>query len=103
MLDCSMEPKSAVPPDGRRSRMSQRIRAELTGKSTKVRPVRSPIMCMRTAAMTSSDAPSRSGTSSSGFTFTSGTPIMTVRPVSCDNAVAACPAPMLATSFSASS
>ena len=60
-------------------------------------------MCMSTAAITASARPKRSATSSSGRTLTSGTAIMIVRLVICDSAVAAWPAPMLATSRSASS
>ena len=60
-------------------------------------------MCIMTAAMTVSGAPTRSVTSSSARTLTSGTAIMIVRLVIWDSAVAACPAPMLATSRRASS
>ncbi len=69
--------------------MSQSWRALASGKSSRVRPVRSPIMCMSTAATTSSALPRTSGTSSRRVMFTSGTVIMMVRLVSWDSAVAA--------------
>ena len=56
-------------------------------------------MCIRTAATTSSGWPSTSGTSSSGVTVTSGTLIMIFLLVIWESAVAACPAPMFATSL----
>jgi hypothetical protein len=68
-----------------------------------VRPVRSPIMCISTAATTSSGRPRTSATCSNRVMFTSGTLIMIFLFVICDSAVAACPAPMLATSRKASS
>jgi hypothetical protein len=60
-------------------------------------------MCIMTAAITVSGAPTRSVTSSRARILTSGTAIMIVRLVIPDSAVAAWPAPMLATSRSASS
>src|SRR4051812_927017 len=60
-------------------------------------------MCMSTAATTASGSVTRSQASSSGRTNTRGTVIMMVRLVIPDSAVAAWPAPMLATSRMASS
>src|SRR3989454_12224635 len=101
--DCSSTSNVAVVPSGRRSSMSHTLRPTASGKSSRVRPVRSPSMCMSTAATTSLALPSSSGTSSSRAMLISGTLIMMRRLVSWDSAVAACPAPMFATSLSASS
>src|SRR6478609_4600480 len=101
--DSSIAPNSCVVPWGRRKRMSLSVRAELTGKMTRVRPVRSPSMCIITAAMASSACPSNSGTSSKRRMLTRGTEIMMRLLTICPSAVAAWPAPILATSRSASS
>jgi hypothetical protein len=59
---------------------------------------------MSISTLTICDSPSAipGMSSSSGATFTVGTSIMMRAPVIIDSAVAACPAPMFATSFSAS-
>src|SRR6478735_4380140 len=103
MADCSISPNSDELPAGRRSISSARRAAVGLGKTSSVRPVRSPSMCMRTAATGSSGAVICGGTSSSRDTLIVGTLIMIVPPIICDNAVAAWPAPMFATSRSASS
>src|SRR5436309_794186 len=100
--DCSSASNTVVVPEGRRSSMSDSLRPTVSGNSSSVRPVRSPSMCISTAATTSCGSPSRPGTSSSREMLIWGTLIMIRRLVSCDNAVAACPAPMLATSRRAS-
>src|SRR5213083_2893179 len=88
--DCSNASNTAVVPTGRRSSMSQTRRPTDSGNSSSVRPVRSPSMCISTAATTSCGFPSRSGTSSRRTML------------SCGSAVAAWPAPMFATSRNAS-
>src|SRR5438270_1907667 len=100
--DCSNASNTAVVPTGRRNSMSQTRRPTDSGNSSSVRPVRSPSMCISTAATTSCGFPSRSGTSSRRTMLICGTLIMIRLFVSCDNAVAAWPAPMLATSRRAS-
>src|SRR5438093_1325041 len=100
--DCSSASNTAVAPAGRRSSMSHTLRPTASGNNSSVRPVRSPSMCISTAATTSCGCPSRSGTSSRRAMLICGTLIMIRRLVSCDRAVAACPAPMLATSRKAS-
>src|SRR5690242_728386 len=100
--DCSSASNAAVVPIGRRSSMSHSRRPTASGNINSVRPVKSPSMCISTAATTSCGFPSRSGTSSSRAMLIWGTLIMILRLVSCDSAVAAWPAPMLATSRSAS-
>src|SRR6184192_1373189 len=100
--DCSNASNTAVVPTGRRNSMSQTRRPTDSGNSSSVRPVRSPSMCISTAATTSCGFPSRSGTSSRRTMLICGTLIMILRFVSCDNAVAAWPAPMFATSRNAS-
>src|SRR5215207_8934619 len=102
IADCSSSPSSVDEPAGRRSISSESLTAVLLGNTSSVRPVRSPIMCMRTAATGSSGAEICGGTSSSFAIVMVGTLIMIVLPVICDSAVAACPAPMFATSRSAS-
>src|SRR5919108_3032651 len=82
---------------------SERRIAVGRGKTSRVRPVRSPSMCMSTAAIGSSGSLICVGTSSSDAMLMVGTLIMIVLPVICESAVAACPAPMFATSRSASS
>src|SRR3989441_8313083 len=100
--DCSSTSNTFVVPIGRRSSMSHSRRPHASGKSSRVRPVKSPSMCISTAATTSCGLPSRAGTSSSRAMLICGTLIMILRLVSCDSAVAAWPAPMFATSRSAS-
>src|SRR3989441_1334538 len=63
--DCSSTSNTFVVPIGRRSSMSHSRRPTASGKSSRVRPVKSPSMCISTAATTSCGLPSRSGTSSS--------------------------------------
>ena len=60
-------------------------------------------MCSSTAATGSSGPADRGGTSSSAAMLIRGTLIMIVSPIICESAVAAWPAPMLATSRRASS
>src|SRR5918999_622497 len=103
IADFSSGPISLEEPAGRRSMSSASRMAVGRGKTRSVRPVRSPIMCMRTAAIGSSGSLMCVGTSSSDEMLIVGTLIMIVLPVICDSAVAACPAPILATSRSASS
>src|SRR6478752_10828922 len=103
IADCSISPRSVELPAGRRSMSSARRAAVGLGKTSSVRPVRSPSMCMRTAATGSSGAVICGGTSSSRDTLIVGTLIMMVPPIICDSAVAAWPAPMFATSRRASS
>src|SRR3954471_3235711 len=103
MADCSISPSSTELPAGRRSISSARRTAVGFGNTSSVRPVRSPSMCMSTAATGSSGAETWGGTSSSRETLIVGTLIMIVPPIICDSAVAAWPAPMFATSRSASS
>src|SRR3954451_324567 len=103
IADCSISPNSSELPLGRRSISSARRTAVGFGKTSSVRPVRSPSMCMRTAATGSSGAVICGGTSSSRDTLIVGTLIMMVPPIICDSAVAAWPAPMFATSRRASS
>src|SRR6478735_6831332 len=103
MADCSISPNSDELPAGRRSISSARRAAVGLGNTSSVRPVRSPCMCMRTAATGSSGAVICGGTSSSRDTLIVGTLIMIVPPIICDSAVAAWPAPMFATSRRASS
>src|SRR5918996_3672889 len=103
IADCSSGPISLEEPAGRRSISSASRMAVGRGNTSSVRPVRSPIMCMSTAAIGSSGSVMCDGTSSSDEMLIVGTLIMIVLPVICDSAVAACPAPMLATSRSASS
>src|SRR6476661_6728061 len=103
IADCSISPSSVELPAGRRSISSARRPAVGLGKTSSVRPVRSPSMCMRTAATGSSGAVICGGTSSSRDTLIVGTLIMIVPPIICDSAVAAWPAPMFATSRRASS
>src|SRR2546422_6481980 len=100
--DCSSASNPAVVPPGRRNSMSPPRRATDSGNKSSVRPVRSPSMCISTAATTSCGFPSRSGTSSRRTMLICGTLIMIRRFVSCDKAVAAWPAPMFATSRNAS-
>src|SRR5688572_6168985 len=103
IADCSRGPSSFDDPAGRCSISSARRTATRCGKTSSVRPVRSPSMCMRTAATGSSGDAMRPTASSSGATLSIGTLIMIVSPVIVDSAVAAWPAPMLAISRSASS
>src|SRR5687767_10507345 len=103
MADCSSGPMSREDPAGRRSMSSASRIAVGRGNTRSVRPVRSPSMCMSTAAIGSSGSLSCVGTSSSDEMLIVGTLIMIVLPVICESAVAACPAPMFATSRSASS
>src|SRR5512133_306033 len=102
IADCSISPSSSDVP-GRRSISDARRAAVGFGKTSSVRPVRSPSMCIRTAATGSSGAEICGGTSSSLDTLIVGTLIMIVPPIICDSAVAAWPAPMFATSRRASS
>src|SRR5215217_4913043 len=103
IADCSISPSSVAEPAGRRSMSSARRTAVGFGKTSSVRPVRSPSMCISTAATGSSGAEICGGTSSSLDTLIVGTLIMIVPPIICDSAVAAWPAPMFATSRRASS
>src|SRR5690242_15524048 len=103
IADCSISPRSADEPCGRRSISSASRTAVGFGNTSSVRPVRSPSMCISTAATGSSGAETCGGTSSSRDTLIVGTLIMMVLWIICDSAVAACPAPMLATSRRASS
>src|SRR6478735_1925820 len=103
IADCSISPSSVELPLGRRSMSSARRAAVGLGNTSSVRPVRSPSMCMRTAATGSSGPVICGGTSSSRDTLIVGTLIMIVPPIICDSAVAAWPAPMFATSRRASS
>src|SRR6476661_7574355 len=103
IADCSISPRSLEEPCGRRSISSARRTAVGLGNTSSVRPVRSPSMCMSTAATGSSGAETCGGTSSRRETLIVGTLIMIVLLIICERAVAACPAPMLATSRSASS
>src|SRR5688500_313658 len=103
IADCSSTPRSFDEPAGRRSISSERRIAVGFGKTSSVLPVRSPSMCIMTAATGSSGPEICGGTSSRRAMFSIGTLIMIVCPVMVDSAVAACPAPMLATSRSASS
>src|SRR5436190_9086658 len=103
IADCSISPSSSELPCGRRSISSARRTAVGFGKTSSVRPVRSPSMCINTAATGSSGAETCGGTSSSLDTLIVGTLIMIVPPIICDSAVAAWPAPMFATSRRASS
>ncbi len=73
------------------------------GNTSMVRPVRSPSICMSTAATGSSSGAKRTGSASMLATLMAGTLIMMVLPVICESAVAACPAPMFAVSRRASS
>src|SRR4030095_14958565 len=102
IADCSNSPSSVDVPAGRRSMSSESLTAVAFGNTSNVRPVRSPIMCISTAATGSSGPEICGGTSSSFAIVIVGTLIMIVLPVICDNAVAAWPAPMLATSRNAS-
>src|SRR5215203_2565314 len=102
IADCSISPNSSELP-GRRSMSAARRAAVGLGKTSSVRPVRSPSMCISTAATGSSGAEICGGTSSSLDTLIVGTLIMIVPPIICDSAVAAWPAPMFATSRRASS
>src|SRR5215218_222392 len=103
IADCSISPSSTEVPAGRRSISSARRTAVGFGNTSSVRPVRSPSMCISTAATGSSGAEICGGTSSSLDTLIVGTLIMMVPPIICDSAVAAWPAPMFATSRRASS
>src|SRR6476469_5766948 len=103
IADCSSSPRSFDEPCGRRSISSERRIAVGFGKTRSVRPVRSPSMCISTAATGSSGPETCGGTSSSRAMLIVGTLIMIVQPVICESAVAACPAPMFATSRNASS
>src|SRR6476620_7820836 len=102
IADCSISPSSSELLV-RRSISDARRTAVGFGKTSSVRPVRSPSMCIRTAATGSSGAEICGGTSSSRDTLIVGTLIMIVPPIICDSAVAAWPAPMFATSRRASS
>src|SRR5215203_6111435 len=102
IADCSISPNSSELP-GRRSMSAARRAAVGFGNTSSVRPVRSPSMCISTAATGSSGAEICGGTSSSRDTLIVGTLIMIVPPIICDSAVAAWPAPMFATSRRASS
>src|SRR6476661_1311041 len=103
IADCSISPRSVEEPCGRRSISSERRIAVGFGKTSSVRPVRSPSMCISTAATGSSGHETCGGTSSRRAMLMVGTLIMIVQPVICESAVAACPAPMFATSRNASS
>ena len=101
--DCSISPNSNDVPASRWSISSASRSADERGKTSIVRPVRSPNMCINTAATGSSGSATWGGISSRREILIVGTLIMIVPPIIWDSAVAACPAPMLATSFSASS
>src|SRR5690348_3682772 len=103
IADCSSSPKSPLGSSGRRSISCASLIAVGRGNTSSVRPVRSPIMCMSTAAIGSSPSSICEGTSSSAAIVIVGTVIMIVLPVICESAVAAWPAPMFAVSRSASS
>src|SRR6185437_9013530 len=103
IADCSSSPNSPLGSCGRLSMSCASLIAVGRGNTSSVRPVRSPIMCMSTAAIGSSPSSICDGTSSSAAMVIVGTVIMIVLPVICDNAVAACPAPMFAVSRNASS
>src|ERR671935_17746 len=83
---CSSSPRSFEVPSGRRSMSSERRMAVGFGKTSSVRPVRSPSMFMSTAATGSSGPVIWGGTSSSGAMLIVGTLIMIVPPVICDSA-----------------
>src|SRR5688572_21880713 len=102
IADCSSFPSSVQLPGARRNIISATRMAVSRGKTSSVRPVRSPSMFISTAATGSSGMPMWGGTSSSGVTLMRGTLIMMRCDVICDSAVAACPAPMFATSRRAS-
>src|SRR4029450_8772239 len=102
IADCSRSPSSVDVPAGRRNMSSESLTAVCFGNTRSVRPVRSPIMFMSTAAPGSSGPVICGGPSSSFAIVIVGTLIMIVLPVICDSAVAACPAPMFATSRNAS-
>src|SRR5687768_5011036 len=102
IADCSSFPSSVQLPGARRNIISATRVAVSRGKMSNVRPVRSPSMFISTAATGSSGMPMWGGTSSSGVTLMRGTLIMIRCDVISDSAVAACPAPMFATSRSAS-
>src|SRR4029434_2468341 len=102
IADCSRSPSSVDVPAGRRRKSSDSLTAVCFGNTRSVRPVRSPIMFMSTAATGSSGPEICGGTSSNFAIVIVGTLIMIVLPVICDRAVAACPAPMFATSRNAS-
>src|SRR6476661_8378425 len=103
IADCSISPRSLEEPCGRRSISSARRTAVGLGNTSSVRPVRSPSMCMSTAATGSSGAETCGGTSSSREMLIVGTLIMIVLLIIWESAVAACPAPRFATSRRASS
>src|SRR4029450_8346114 len=102
IADCSRSPSSVDVPAGRRNMSSESLTAVCFGNTRSVRPVRSPIMFMSTAAPGSSGPVICGGPSSSFAIVIVGTLIMIVLPVIWDSAVAACPAPMFATSRNAS-
>src|SRR2546423_5324394 len=100
--DCSSLPRLGDVPRFRRSIRSASLRPAGVASRKTVWPVMSPSIAICTATISSSGF--ISGTKSPGGTiFTIGTLIMIRVPVSVDSAVAACPAPMLATSRKASS
>ena len=101
--DCSISEKSCDVPASRCSISSASRSADVRGNTSIVRPVRSPSICINTAATGSSGSATWGGISSSREMLIVGTLIMIVPPIICERAVAACPAPMFATSFSASS
>src|SRR6266576_2362021 len=100
--DCSSWPRFGDVPRLRRSiRSARRSPAGIASRKT-VWPPMSPLIAICTATISTRGA--ISGTKSPGGTmFTIGTLIMMRVPVRVDNAVAAWPAPMFATSRSASS
>src|SRR6266550_2427811 len=99
--DCSSFPRFGDVPRFRRSIRSARRRPAGIARRKTVWPPMSPLIAICTATISTPGA--ISGTKSPGGTmFTIGTLIMMRVAVSVDRAVAACPAPMFATSRSAS-
>src|SRR6185437_11399623 len=101
--DSSSSLKRSAGGPSRRSMSCASRNAVECGSRRRVRPVRSPVMRMSTAATGSSDSDTCGGISSSAAMVTVGTVIMMALCVIWESAVAACPAPMLAVSRSASS
>src|SRR3954465_8840021 len=99
--DCSSLPRLGEVPRFRRSILSASLSPAVTASTNTVCPLMSPDIAIWTA--TTSTPGAISGTKSpGGTTLTIGTLIMIRVAVRVDSAVAACPAPMFATSRSAS-
>ncbi len=88
-LETSISPNSVVVPGSLRNKRSHSRFALSLGTMSKVRPVRSPSMCISTATTTSSALPATSGRSRRPLTEICGTLIMILRSVICESAVAA--------------